>query len=194
MMKRAIPLMMAALLLLSLVVPYAAASTVEGTGTTRTVTLSNPWEFANTTVVVPTVNNLEANLSFAFTVMDESTSAIDYTFNVSILNNGTWYNDTVDITSVADDNVTGYINFTADTFIVEAADNITITQQNTTGWEQLDVWYGEVEFVTAQSYTLRVIMTNLVIGFLAVIILIIFLKKFMGVIDNGFDGKGKDKK
>lgn len=194
-MKRAFPLMMAALLLLSLVVPYAAASSVEGTGQSRVVTLNHPTEFVNTSVAVPAIIDYDSNASFAFTVMDESSSAITYTFNVSIYNNGTWFNESVDITSIADDNVTGYVNFTAGTFPVRGdSDNITITQQLTSDYSELDAWYGTVGIVDGQSYMLRVTMTGLVIGFLAVIIVIIMLKKILAMMNDGFDGNGKDKK
>ena len=160
------------LLVVSMVSPLAMGSSSTGTGSSRVVTLNNPYIFTNATVTVPEVLNNETANYFEFLVVDESSSAISYTFNMTV--NGT--NDgTVTIVSVADGNATGWLNYTADAIPLNDNVNITIQMLFTTNWTEADNWTGLVDVVDAQTYTLRVTTIDMLIavmGFAVVILLI----------------------
>lgn len=182
-MKKFISFMLIGLFVLALATPFAMASSETGSGSSRTVTFHDSFVDCNTTVIVPTVLNNETNNSFAFTVIEESGSwGCNYTFNITIYdNNATWYNGTVDIDGVPNDNTTGYINFTAGTFEVVNDANITITMQwqNWTATND-DVWYGEVDIVDQDTYTIRVVTVELMVSVLAFGLVIVFIAKILG--------------
>ena len=188
-MKKTIPLLMSAILILMLVAaPLAAASSMTGTGQNRTVTLNDPFINTNVTVVVPSsLDNSSAN-SFAFLVIDESSTSVDYTFNVTIWdNNVTWYNGTVDVTSVADDNVTGYVNFTALALAPVADANITITMLFTGNWTEADVWYGTVNVLSESDYMLGVYLMQALISLLSTVVIVMVIAKLV----SGFGKEAK---
>lgn len=191
-MKKTIPLLMSVILgLMLMVAPMVAASSSTGTGQNRTVTMNDPYINTNVTVVVPNALDNSTADSYAFLVVDESGTSVDYTFNVTIWdNNVTWYNSTVDVSSVSDDNVTGYVNFTADTFAVVADANITITMLFTTNWTQADVWYGEVDIMSHDTYALGVELVQILISLLGTVIIVILISK---VLSGTFMGKAKTK-
>jgi len=168
-MKKFIPLVVSLVLLLTLAVPMASAASVSGTGQNRTITFSDPYQNTNMTVVVPTILNNETANSFAFVVIDESSTSVNYTFNVSV--NGTW-NGTVDIVSVADDNVTGYVNYTIYTFDVVKDANITIWMSFTDNWTQADAWWGTVDIVDNANFGLRVTTVQLLVSLLGIAVVI----------------------
>ena len=190
--KKVVPIIVSMFLVCAFAFPLASASTVDGSGPERTVTLYDPYEYVNTTVVVPTVLSNETNTSFAFVVHAEAgTSGASYTFNVSI--NGTW-NGTVDIVAVADSNVTGYVNYTANTFDIVDNANITITGQFTGAgnWTEVDTWYGEVDIVDNQNYMLRVTLVQMIASMLVVVIIVSLVSKVIGSLSETTKG-GKKK-
>lgn len=193
-MKKFISYIMIAFVIVAFATPLVSASSETGSGSTRTVTFNDSFVDTNTTVVVPTILNNETNNSFAFVVVDESGGVSEYTFNITVYdNNATWYNETVDITTVADENVTGYINFTANTFDLVDDANITITMQwsNWTATND-DVWYGTVDIVDDANYQIRVVTSGLLISVLGFGLVILFIGKVLG--SMSMDGKGKKKK
>ena len=169
--------------MLALATPLACASSETGSGSSRTVTFHDSFQDCNTTVIVPTVLNNETNNSFAFVVMDESGNwGNNYTFNITIYdNNVTWWNGTVDIDGVPNENTTGYINFTANTFDVVDDANITITMQ----WQNFtstndDIWWGTVDIVDQDTFTIRVTTVELMVSVLAFGLVIVFIGKILG--------------
>lgn len=190
--KKFISFMMVALVIVAFATPLVSASSETGSGQSRTVTLADSFVDTNTTVVVPTILNNETVNSFAFVVEDESGVSSSYTFNITIYdNNVTWYNGTVDVVGVPSENTTGYINFTADQVALVIDANITITMQwsNWTASND-DVWYGEIDFVDAQTYNLRVTTPSILISVMGIGIIIII---FAGIMNSTFKNV-KDKK
>jgi len=191
--KRFMALAMTLLVVVALLAtPLANASTVEGTGSNRTVTFYDQFKDTNTTVVVPTVLNNATDNSFAFTVIDESGLwGSNYTFNITIYDgNATWWNGTVDIVGVPNANTTGYINFTAYTFSVVDDANITITMQwsNWTATND-DVWYGTVDIVDQNTYAIRVTTAEVLISAMAFGIVILLIGKVLSSIEFGGEKK-----
>lgn len=181
--KKFISLMLIGLLVVAFATPLVSASSETGSGSSRTVTFNDSFVNTNTTVVVPSVLNNETANSFAFLVVEESGAwGSNYTFNITIYdNNVTWYNGTVDVDAVPNGNATGYINFSANTFALVNDANITITMQ----WQNFtssndDVWYGEVDIVDAQTYTLRVTTVELLVTILGFGLVILFIGKVLG--------------
>lgn len=184
--------MMVALVVVAFCSPLVSASSEIGTGQSRTVTLADSFVDTNTTVIVPTIMNNETATSFAFVVGDESGVGSDYTFNITIYdNNVTWYNGTVDVVGVASENITGYINFTADQIALVMNANITITMQwsNWTASND-DVWYGEIDFVDATTYNLRVTTPSILISVMGIGIILIV---FAGIMNSTFKKVTKKK-
>ena len=186
-----ISVMLMALVVVAVCSPLVSASSEEGTGQSRTVTLADSFVDTNTTVIVPTILNNETANSFAFVVADESgVWGSNYTFNITIYdNNVTWYNGTVDVVGVPSENTTGYINFTADQIAIVNDANITITMQ----WDNWtasndDVWYGEVDFVDQVTYDLRVTTPSLLISVMGIGIILIV---FAGIFNSTFKSKKK---
>jgi len=194
-MKKSITVMVAMMFLMTLLaVPMVSASTVEGTGQSRTVTLYTPAVDTNVTVVVPTIIQNDTANSFVFTVIDESGGTDDYLLNVSININGTYYNESASVSSVADDNVTAYVNYTADTLPINASANITIELVFDTNYTQADVWYGEIETVDATRYSMRVTLMNTMIELIGVAILIMFIMVIFNYLKGAVEpSKGKKK-
>ncbi len=188
-----ISFIMVALVIVALTTPLVSASSETGTGQIRTVTLADSFVDTNSTVVVPTILNNETANSFAFVVGDESgVWGSNYTFNITIYdNNVTWYNGTVDIVGVPSENTTGYVNFTADQIAIINDANITITMQ-WSNWTTSndDVWYGEVDFVDAITYDLRVTTPSMLISVMGIAIILIV---FAGIFNTTFKDVEKKK-
>ena len=168
------------LMAVAMATPLVTASTESGVNQNREITFTDQYvaEFTNATVTVPNIwSNASAN-SFAFVVLDESAGTDDYTFNITVWdNNVTWYNETVDLTTVVDSNVTGYVNFTADTFALVNNANITITMLYTGNWSQADVWYGEVDIVSANDFAIRVTTTGIILSVMGLVIILVMMVK-----------------
>jgi len=173
-------LMLTALMVLALASPLVIASSETGANQNRVVTLTDQYagEATNATVTVPNIlSNASAN-SFAFVILDESAGTDDYTFNITIWdNNATWYNGSVDITTIVDDNVTGYVNFTADTFALVNNANITVTMIYTGNYSVADVWYGEVDIISENTYAMRVTVTGIIMSVMGLAIMLMFMVK-----------------
>jgi len=190
--KRFMALAMTLLVVVAFATPLANASTVDGTGSNRTVTFYDQFKDTNTTVVVPTVLNNGTDNSFAFTVIDESGSwGSNYTFNITIYDgNATWWNGTVDIVGVPNADTTGYINFTAYTFSVVDDANITITMQ-WSNWTSTndDVWYGTVDIVDEGTYAIRVTTMEVLISAMGFGMVILLIGKVLTSIEFGGEKK-----
>jgi hypothetical protein len=186
---------LAILVVVAFATPLVSASSETGSGTNRTVTFNDSFVDTNTTVVVPTILNNATDNSFAFVVSDESgVWGSNYAFNITIYdNNVTWYNGTVNIVGTPSENTTGYINFTANTFDLVNDANITITMQwsNWTATND-DVWWGTVDIVDANTYTISVVTVDLMVSVLGMGMLILFIGKVMG--SMGEMGSDKKKK
>lgn len=178
--KSTFAVLLTVLMVVALATPLVTASTESGVNQNREVTFTDQYvaEFTNATVTVPNIwSNASAN-SFAFVILDESAGTDDYTFNITVWdNNVTWYNGTVDVTTIVDSNVTGYMNFTADTFALVNNANITITMLYTGNWSQADVWYGEVDIISENSYNIKVVMTGIIISVMGLAIILMFMVK-----------------
>jgi len=171
-----------------------SASSVAGTGQNRTVTMNDPYIFANVTVVVPAALDNSTADSFAFLVADESGTSVNYTFNVTVYdNNVTWYNGTVDIISIADDNVTDYVNFTALTFAAVDDANISIVMLFTDNWTQADMWYGEIDILTNSDYTLTVYLIQIMTSLLGTLVVVVMIVKLTKSFDKQTKKTGKKK-
>lgn len=189
-MKKVIPVLVAVFILIATlsVVPFASASSSSGSGQSRVVTFSDPFQNTNMTVTVPNTMNNETNNSFAYLVMDESTSSVNYTFNMTF--NGT-NAGTVDIVSVSDDNITGYINYTADAIPLTEDSNVTITMLFTDNWTQADVWYGETDVVDASRYSMRITLIEMIVALMSVAIIVLLFSAISGSIGKATKGKKK---
>ena len=189
--SRLVTCLMAMFLIVGMATPLALASSEAGTGQDRVVTFNDPYIYTNTTVTVPSILNNETANSFTFVVVDESSSSVNYTFNMTI--NGTNLG-TVDIISVSDDNATGYINYTADAIPILADANVTITMLYTDNYTQADVWYGTVDVVDADTYSISVTTVDLLMQVLAVGLVLLSVVKVLGSVKMDEKGKGKKKK
>lgn len=162
----------------ALAIPVSASS-VSGTGQDRAVTLTDLYQDTNITVTVPAAINNGSTNSFAFVVVDTSGTSVNYTFNVSI--NNTW-NGTVNVISVASDDITGYVNYTIYAMDIISDTNITVTMLFTDNWTQSDVWYGTVDVVSNTDYQLRVVTISLLMALMSVMIVVMLLKALINSI------------
>ena len=193
-MKKSFTILVALFVLVALATPLVSASTLEGTGQSRIVTLYTPAVDTNVTVTVPAILNNETANSFVFSVIDESSGTDDYLLNVSININGTWYNDSVAVSSVADENVTAYINYTADALPLNASANITIELVFDTNYTSADIWWGEIETVDANDYTMRVTIIEMLVNLVTLFILVSFVMIIIKFLQDAVSGKPKGKK
>lgn len=192
-MKRTLTLFLTLMFVVSILsMGMALGSSSAGTGQNRVVTFSDPYANTNATVPVPNVLNNETNNSFAFTIVDEASADMNYTFNITIYDgNVTWWNGTVDIESTSDNTTLGYVNYTSATFSVGNDLNITILMSYTDNWTQTDVWYGIVDIVDAVNFSLRVTTTALLISVLGLGMIVIMMVKILGSIKMTSKGDKK---
>ena len=173
-------LMLTALMVVAIASPLVTASSESGANQNREVTLTDQYVGEDTTAIVTVPNvwsNASAN-SLAFVFLDGSVGTDTYTINVTIWdNNATWYNETLAITTVVDDNVTGYVNFTANTFALVNDANITITMLYTGNYSVADVWYGEVDIISENDYAMRVTTVGVIMSVMGLAIMLIFMVK-----------------
>jgi len=172
--------MLTALMVVAIASPLVTASSESGANQNREVTLTDQYVGEDTTAIVTVPNvwsNASAN-SLAFVFLDGSVGTDTYTINVTIWdNNATWYNETLAITTVVDDNVTGYVNFTANTFALVNDANITITMLYTGNYSVADVWYGEVDIISENDYAMRVTTVGVIMSVMGLAIMLIFMVK-----------------
>lgn len=178
-MKKSITLMVVMLTFLALMIPLASvsASDVETVGYNRTVTLYTPEVNTNVTVVVPIMIGNYTDNNFMFTVIDESGVADDYLLNITIDVNGTLYTESVAVTSVADNTTVAYVNYTALTLPlnINGTSNITIDLVFDGNYTVADTWYGDIDIVNEQEYTMSVILMSLLMNLMYIAIFVSFM-------------------
>lgn len=184
-MKKFIPILVALVLICGLLtIPTVLASTESGTGQNRSVVLSNPYTtYTNATVTVPTILNNESANSFAYVITDTSNSTINYTVNISVEYNGTYYNKTVAGASVANDSTTLYTNYTADEVPVGEA-NVTIQLVFTDNYTEADNWTGTIDYVAANTYAISVTTIGIILSLIPIAVIILFIGKIFGSIQK----------
>jgi len=173
--------------------PLASASTEVGTGLTRTVTFSDPYQVTNTTVVVPTAIDNESALSYTFNIVDESNTTLNYTYVVTIMSNGTYYNGTVDIVSIANGSAVGYVNYSALTLPLNSTANITIEMLWTDNSTSADIWYGTVDIMDTQSYTIGVVLISMIMNLVTLVIMVTFIVFIVKMLTGAVSGTTKKK-
>lgn len=173
------PMLVVMLVMLAFATPLVAASEETGTGQSRLVTLSTPEADANVTVTVPAKWNNETANSLVFTV-EENGGADDYLINVSINNNGSYTNKSISVTSVDGQNVTAYANYTAGELGEFYDGNCSIELVFDTNYTAVDDWYGEIDLLSADEYTISVTTTQLMVAVLSMGIALLFVVKVLG--------------
>ena len=194
-MKKILTTVVALFILVAFSFPLVSASSVEGTGQDRTVLFATPEGDANFTVGVPAILNNETLNSFTF-VVNETGGADDYLLNVSIGSNGTWYTQSVAVTSVDMDNVTAYVNYSALTLPLNASANITIEVVFDTNYTVVDTWYGEVRIVDANDYSMSVTLISMIINLMTLFVMVSFVMLIFRYLKEAVKptkGKGKKK-
>lgn len=196
-MNKPITIMVALFVLMALAIPTCvSASSVEGYGLSRTVTLYNNEsviDSTNVSVIVPTALNNETINSFAFSVIDVANVTDDYILNISINSNGTFYNETVSVTSVQLDTVVAYINYSALSLPLNNTANITIELIFDTNYTSADIWYGEIAIVDAQEFGM-VNMTDMIMNLMSVMITILFVVLIIKFLKGAVNPESKKKK
>lgn len=196
-MRKPITIMVALFVLMALAIPTCvSASDVEGYGLGRTVTLYNNESVIDSTnfsVVVPTALNNETINSFVFSVIDISNTTDDFIISISIDSNGTWYNETVSITSIQLDTVTANINYSAFALPLNDTANITIELVFDTNYTSADIWWGEIAIVDAQEFGM-VNMTDMIMNLITVMITILFIVLIVKFLKDAVDPSKKKKK
>lgn len=200
-MKKGMTIMVAMFFLFALATPMVvSASTEDGIGQNRTVTLVSDanvdGNITDVVIGVPVLYQNDTNTSFMLTAQPHPSTNIsvdDYLLNISINNNGTWYNESVAFSSLADENVTAYINYTADTFILNETCNITIQLVYDTNYTVADEWWGEVGFVDANDYAMRVTMMELLVSVMSLFILVWFVMTIFKYLKNAVEPSKKKK-
>lgn len=196
-MNKPITIMVALFVLMALAIPTCvSASSVEGYGLSRTVTLYNNesvMDSTNVSVIVPTALNNETINSFAFSVIDVANVTDDYILNISINSNGTFYNETVSVTSVQLDTVVAYINYSALSLPLNDTANITIELVFDTNYTSADIWYGEIAIVDAQEFGM-VNMTDMIMNLMSVMITILFVVLIIKFLKGAVNPESKKKK
>ena len=195
-MKKPITIMVALFVLMALAIPsMVSASTEEGYGLSRTVTFNPPVPVnTSVSVVVPTALNNESINSFVFSVTDVDNATIDaFILNVSINSNGTFYNETVSVTSVLQETVLAYINYSALSLPLNDTANITVELVYDDNYTSADIWYGEIAIVDAQEFGM-VNMTDMIMNLMSVMITILFVVLIIKFLKGAVNPEAKKKK
>jgi hypothetical protein len=181
-MNKLLPALMAMMIVIG-IIPFASASTETGTGPNRIVQLEDADWYTNTSVSFPEiVCNATAN-SYAFVFVDESglNATLNYTVNMTVENNGTYYNKTFNVTVPTNGTVTGYVNYTADELPIGEF-NVNMTLIWDLGWIEQNWWNGTFETVDVVDYNLQVTTPQMIMSLIGVAVVILLIGKFIGTI------------